>query len=99
MPALVLGGWGGLLLWRHGARDALALSITGWTLACMIFLVIGVVTPVDMRYYLAVLPVVALAGGLAASTGWRAGVSLRVVTAALLAWAALNGVTTWWSIL
>ena len=44
-------------LWRaaHGrsAAERLPLAMLGWALACLAFLVLGILTPVDMRYYLA----------------------------------------------
>ena len=36
--------------------DGLDLATAGWMAACLLFLAIGILTPVDMRYYLAALP-------------------------------------------
>jgi hypothetical protein len=97
IPALALGVWGAIVLWRQTQGDRLALSIAGWALACVAFLVLGVVTPVDMRYYLASIPVIALVSGFGASAGWSSGGSARVTAGALLAWALLEGVVGWWT--
>ncbi len=54
VPALALATWGVAILWSRGARDRTTLATTGWFLTCGLFLVLGILTPVDMRYYLAV---------------------------------------------
>jgi hypothetical protein len=97
VPALVLTAWGTLRLWREAPADRLTLSIGGWALACVVFLAIGIVTPVDMRYYLASIPVVAIAAGIGASAAWSAGWPARVTSAALLAWALIAGIRGWWA--
>jgi hypothetical protein len=99
IPTLVLAAVGGTALWRSGSRDRLTLTIAGLTLACLAFLVLGIVTPVDMRHYLAVIPAVALAAGLGASHLWSSTPSRRLASVALLAWAALIGIRTWWGTL
>jgi hypothetical protein len=95
VPTLLLAAWGARRLWRP--VDRLSLAIGGWTLACGAFLALGILTPVDMRYYLAAIPVVALVAGLGASAAWSAGGSARAVAGALLAWALLEGVFGWWA--
>ena len=93
--AVTLALWGAAALWHRGARDRTTLACAGWTLACLLFLVIGILTPVDMRYYLAAIPVVAIAGALAAAFGWTSKGPRRVIAVLLLAWAAVGGVTAW----
>ena len=99
VPAIVLAAGGAAYLWRRGARDRLTLAVAGWSAACVLFLIVGVATPVDMRYYLAALPVIALFASVGASSGWAAGGQLRIVTTALLAWTVWTGVRTWWRML
>ena len=43
-------------LWRRQQRDRLALTLSGWAVGCGAFLVLGVLTPVDMRLLPGVLP-------------------------------------------
>ena len=49
---------------RSSGRGARAigttLATTGWLLTCGLFLVLGILTPVDMRYYLAAVPALAI---------------------------------------
>lgn len=93
--AVALALWGAAALWHRGARDRTTLACAGWTLACLLFLVIGILTPVDMRYYLAAIPVVAIAGALAAAFAWTSKGPRRVIAALLLVWAAVGGVNAW----
>jgi hypothetical protein len=98
-PAMLLAVAGGWHLWHRGARDALTLVTAAWALACLLFLVIGVLTPVDMRYYLAAIPALALAGGIGASWLWGRGGASRALAIVLLTWAAAVGVWSWWNVL
>jgi hypothetical protein len=97
IPALLLAAWGARALWRRGTGQPLPLAIGGWTLTCGGFLILGIVTPVDMRYYLASIPAIAVAGGFGASAGWYAGGAARAASAVLLTWALVEGVRAWWS--
>jgi hypothetical protein len=98
IPVLILAGWGAARLWQRQAQpEALTRSIAGSALACSAFLVLGIVTPVDMRYYLAAIPIVALVAGFGASAGWSAGGPARAAATGLLAWALATGVRGWWS--
>jgi hypothetical protein len=99
VPALVLAAWGVVLLWQRGARDRVTLSAAGWAMSCGVFLAIGILTPVDMRYYLAAIPVVAFAAAMGASIAWAAGGAQRIAAGALLAWTVVVGVHSWWSAL
>jgi hypothetical protein len=97
VPTLVLAAWGGRARWKHRQSDRLTLSILGWTAACMGFLVLGIVTPFGVRYYVALLPVVAIAAGFGASAGWTAGGYSRIAATVLLAWGLVEGVRGWWT--
>ena len=99
VPVLLLGVAGAGDRWRRAARDRLTLAVAGWGVACGLFLVVGVLTPLDMRYYLAVIPALALLGGAGAAEWWRAGAARRATVALLLGWAVWIGVDTWWNTL
>jgi hypothetical protein len=86
IPALALMCWGVATLWRGGPADRLALSTTGWGLACVVFLAVGVLTPLDMRYYLASIPAVAILAAIGGSAGWASGGYARAAIAGLLVW-------------
>ena len=99
VPTLALAVWGAARLWQRSARDRVTLSAAGWAISCFLFLILGILTPVDMRYYLAVIPIVALLAAVGASVAWTAGFAQRVAAAALLVWAVVGGVRFWWSTL
>ena len=96
-PAALLlaaaGGWG---LYRQGARDRLTLALAGWMLSCAAFLALGVLTPVDMRYYLASVPALAIAGAAGTTLLWRARWPGRIAATVLVAAAGAAGIATWW---
>ena len=99
VPLLVLAAAGAVERWRGGPRDRLTLAVAGWGIGCALFLAVGVLTPLDMRYYLAVIPALALLAASGASWWWKAGGAARGLAAALLAWIVGTGVVTWWSTL
>lgn len=80
-------------------RDRLTLALSGWALSCALFMVVGIVTPMDMRYYLAAVPAVSIAGAYGASRAWHRGGGWRAVALALLAGATATGIRFWWSTL
>jgi len=97
VPMLALAVWGTALLWQRGARDRVSLAATGWACACLLFLALGVATPVDLRHYLAAVPVVALVAAIGAAIAWTPGGYRRAVVSGLLVWSSLVGVQAWWS--
>jgi hypothetical protein len=97
IPSLVLAAAGAVFLRR--ARDRLTLALTGWAVTCALFLLLGVVTPVDMRYYVAAIPVVAIAAARGAAQWWEAKGPLRIIAAVLLLISGWIGVASWLTVL
>jgi hypothetical protein len=100
-PVLLLAFLGGTEMGLRRRGDRLALALGGWTLACVLFLALGVATPVDMRYYLASLPAVAIAAGYGAAWAWNDGwpghrMASRAAAALLLAASVWAGFHAWW---
>lgn len=89
IPGLLLAGLGAVMLGRSRAEAPVAwtLVVTGaGTLAA--FLVLGIVTPLDFRHYLAALPLMALAVGAGTAhlgTWRRPGLAVAVAAALWLA--------------
>jgi len=98
-PVMALAVWGASFLWRRGARDRSSLAITGWLVTCGIFLLLGILTPVDMRYYLAVIPAISFLAAIGASSGWTSGGLSRAAATLLLFGAVYVGLRAWWSTL
>jgi hypothetical protein len=103
-PVLLFAFLGAVELARRRETDRLALALGGWSLSCLLFLAIGIVTPVDMRHYLAAVPVLAIAAGYGAawawSDGWPAHRTLWRVTAAVFLLGTIStAFHNWWNTL
>ncbi len=99
IPALLLASWGAVEMWRRGARDRVTLSSAGWAVACGLFFALGILTPVDMRYYLALTPVVAITAAIGGAIGWTCRGPLRAASAVALAWVVVVAMRAWWNTL
>jgi hypothetical protein len=103
VPILLFACLGATALARRRAEDRLTLTLSGWTLSCLTFLVIGVLTPVDMRYYLAAIPAVAIAAAYGAAGAWSEGgqrrTLWRVTAAVFLAASVSTAFHNWWNAL
>jgi hypothetical protein len=99
VPVMVLCAAGMVLLWRRGARDRVTLTCAGWLAGCAVFWIVGIVTPIDMRHYLASIPAVAVFGAAGAAIAWSGGARQRAAVVALLGWAVFVGTHAWWSTL
>jgi hypothetical protein len=104
VPALLFAALGGVVLARRPTGDRLTLALGGWMLACAVFLALGLLTPVDMRYYLAALPAIAVAAGFGAASAWQGEWATprrwwRLAAAVILAAMVSTGFHAWWSAL
>jgi hypothetical protein len=103
-PVLLFAFVGSVELALRRAGERVTLAVLGWLLACLAFLVLGVLTPVDMRSYLASLPALAIAAGYGAAWAWNEGWPLhrglwRLTAAVFLAGAITTGFHAWWNAL
>jgi hypothetical protein len=101
-PVLLFASLGAVLLARGRAADRLTLALSGWILSCGLFLVIGVLTPVDMRHYLAAIPAIAIAAGSGAAWAWHDGwprhrILWRLAAAFFLASTIATAFHNWWN--
>ncbi len=94
-PAVLLAAFGVWRLRFLRPADRLRPVLAAWAASCLLFLAVGLLTPVDLRYYLAALPAVAMLSGLAWSAGWRTGWRWRPALIAASAWAVWIGLHTW----
>ncbi len=98
LPFLLLAVGGLAVGWRSRS-DPFLLVVAGWLGACLAFLVLGVLTPVDFRYYYAAMPVVALLAARGLVWLWRYGPSSRAAAGILAGGGALMGVNNWLRVL
>jgi hypothetical protein len=105
-PLLVFGLVGAWRVVAERRRDRLTLAIAAWTVAYLVFLAVAVLAPVNEGYEryaaefvgrvdLAVYPGLVALAALGATWLWRAGVSGRLVTAAVGTGAAVVGFQFW----
>jgi hypothetical protein len=95
LPLLALAGGGVAWLWKRRQRDRFALTLSGWAAGCGIFLVLGVVTPVDVQPDLAFFPAMAMLAAVGAAWLWHRGSWARGAAGALMALALMRGVVGW----
>lgn len=103
-PVLLFTLLGASEMLRRRPADRLVLALGGSTASCLLFLIIGVLTPVDMRYYLASVPVLAVAAGYGAAWAWSDGWALhrslwRAAAILFLAVTISTGFHNWWNTL
>jgi purine-cytosine permease-like protein len=103
-PVLLFAVLGAAAMALRRTGDRLVLALGGWSLACALFLVLGILTPVDMRYYLASLPAVAIAAGYGAAWAWSDSAPThrtvwRLTAALFLAGTLSTGFRAWWDAL
>jgi len=90
LPVMALVGLARLV--RRRSRDRLSLAIAGWLLTLALCSALAVLTPLELRYHLAVAPALTVLAGLAVAAGWRAGgwqrwlIMLAAIAAFLLGW-------------
>lgn len=98
-PAVIVSGVGA---WRVGRKDVplrLRLLLLAWVGTCILFLLLGVLTPVDMRYHFTGFPALALMAAWGWSWAWRGGLPIRVAATLTLSAAAWVGVQQWTAML
>lgn len=94
-PALVFGGVGAWRLHRDADSARLTWLVAGWGGACLAFLVLAVVTPVEMRTHYALFPALATVAAFGTAWAWRQGAVMRVAAGAVMAAAVWVGVHRW----
>lgn len=63
VPLMLLALWGIVAAWRARPHDQAALVLAAWLATCLAFFALAMLTPIDLRYYLAAAPVMALLAG------------------------------------
>lgn len=95
LPLMALAAAGATWLIRRQQRDRLSLVLLAWAGAWALAIVLGVLTPLDLRPHLAFFPAVAMLGGIGAAWLWRRNGLSQVVAGLLLALVVARGVWEW----
>lgn len=90
--AATIGAW---RLSRGTEPPRLTLLLLGWAGTCFLFMAIGVLTPVEMRYHFAAFPAVALAAAYGSIWAWRGRLPLRICATLAMGAAIWVGVRQW----
>jgi hypothetical protein len=99
-PGLLLAAASARVWW--GDRDGSTVPkymLAAGVIACAGLLVVGVITPVDLRHYLAALPFVAVLAAAGLATAWRRGGPIRWVGVTAAVWLAAEGAARWFAVL
>jgi hypothetical protein len=94
---LVLAAAGTGDLVRRRARDRLSIVLLAWTATCVAFLIVGLVTPIDVRYYLAAAPAICVLAARGMEAAWPRRRVVRLAALSLYAWTILSGVAYWFA--
>jgi hypothetical protein len=86
VPAMLLAAAGAIRLARNRTSSPIQLLVMMWLLACGLFMIVGIITPVDLRHLLAALPVIGILAAIGFAGLWRGGPLLRVAGVAAAAW-------------
>jgi len=95
-PAIVAAAIGAWRLYEERSSPALNLLLLAWSNICLVFLVVGILTPIEMRYHFAAFPALAIAAAFACSWAWRSRQpAIRVAMSALLLAGVWDGISQW----
>jgi hypothetical protein len=95
LVALAVGGT--VFLIRASAHDSLTIALAAWCGACGLFFVLGQLTSIDVRYYLAAAPALAVLAARAVAETWTRGGTARVIGIAALSWCVATGIAYWFA--
>ena len=94
---LALAAVGLPVAWRRRRVDPVASLALCTTAVCAGFLGLGLLSPIDLRYYLAAHPAIAMLGGLGVAAGHAAGGLKRIAAWLTLAATGAAGIAYWFS--
>jgi hypothetical protein len=98
-PALIAAAVGAWRIRVDVQDPRLAWLLAGWAGACVLFLFLGVVTPVQMRTHFALFPAMAVSAAFGCLWAWRGSLPLRVGAMIIMGTAAWVGIRQWIALL
>lgn len=95
VPAMLLAIAGTIAILKDRRPSPIATLLGMWLAACGLFMIVGIVTPVDLRHLLAALPVIGILAAIGFASLWRAGITARVAGLAAAAWMVWVAAVSW----
>lgn len=89
-PVVLLSAIGLWRLFAERRRDRLSLATIGWLLTSFFFVLLGILTPLNMRPYLVAAPFLGVSMAVGAAWCWRTGAVGKAATIVLLGWGIWN---------
>lgn len=86
VPAMVLAAAGAIRIARDRSPSPIRMLVVMWLAACGLFMIIGIITPVDLRHLLAALPVIGMFAAIGFASLWRSGPAGRLAAVAAAVW-------------
>jgi hypothetical protein len=80
---------------KTGGPAHLTLALIAWAGVCLLFMIVGVLSPMEFRYYFSFFPVLAVAAAYACAWAWRSHVTFRAAAVAALTVGIWAGVHQW----
>lgn len=97
LPGILLAIAGTIAILRDRRSSPIATLLGMWLAACGLFMVVGIVTPVDLRHLLAALPAIGILAAIGFASLWRAGMAARIAGVAAAAWMVWGAAISWTS--
>jgi hypothetical protein len=97
LPGILLAIAGTIAILRDRRSSPIATLLGMWLAACGLFMVVGIVTPVDLRHLLAALPAIGILAAIGFASLWRAGMAARIAGVAAAAWMVWVAAISWTS--
>ena len=86
LPAMLLGVVGAIRIARDRSPSPMRTLVVMWLIACGLFMIVGIITPVDLRHLLAALPIIGIFAAVGFAGLWRSGSGGRWAAVAAAAW-------------
>jgi Na+/glutamate symporter len=95
VPGMLLAIAGVVQLAARPRPSPVQRLVAMWLAVCGFFMVVGIVTPVDLRHLLAALPVIGILVAIGFAGGWRSGPIGRALGVAAAGWMAWVCAVSW----
>jgi hypothetical protein len=95
VPGMLLAIAGVVALAARPRPSPVQRLVAMWLAVCGFFMVVGIVTPVDLRHLLAALPVIGILAAIGFAAGWRSGPIGRALGVAAAGWMAWVCAISW----